>query len=365
VHLVRASVVYDQAVDEKTSGTACQVSFGDLAEPPDSADGEPHPIEKVRSFFHFPEQELFLNVQVPPAQRAWSQVSLCLDLAEDWPRSPAPSPELFQLGAVPAINLRRENALPISVDGTQDAYPIRHPQPGREFALRELRGVYATDPKDKTRGPVPLRQGVLPGANTSETYELEEREDSGGTTPWLVLRMPDAFARPRLVLVDATWHQPRFDEHATGRLKVGLVDRVLEGIDWRVLGPVRPHAESPMRGNALALIEALSMNMKAVLDLDELRALLGWISPAREGAFRSLISKLRELRSEQSPDSALRGIGIRHIYRIKLEGYDPDDEALVFTFLMKVRSLLDTWNHEASVELQADTSGSPLSLPVQ
>lgn len=365
VHLVRASVVYDQAVDEKSTGTACQVSFGDLPEGTDSAEGDPHPIEKVRSFFHFPEQELFLNVNVPPWQRSWSQVSLCLDLGPDWPRTPAPTPELFQLGVVPVVNLRRENAQPIKVDGTQDAYPIRYAHPGREYALRALRGVYAMDPKDKARGPTPLRQGVLPGVNTSETYELEEREDASGTTPWIVLRMPDAFMRPRLLLIDATWHQPRFDEHATGRLKVGLVDRTLEGIDWRVLGPVRPHAESPMRGNALALIEALSMNMKAVLTLDELRALLTWISPSREGSFRALPAKLRELSSEQSPDSALRGIGIRHIYRIKMEAYDPDDEALVFTFLTKIRSLLDTWNHEASVELQPDTSGSPLQLPLQ
>lgn len=369
VHLVRTSVVYDQAVDEKTRGTDCQVSFGDLpdggAEGTDSADGQSHPIEKVRSFFHFPEQELFLNVNVPPWQRPWSQVSLCFDLGEDWPRTPAPGPEMFQLGVVPVVNLRRENAQPIKVDGTQDAYPIRYAHPGREYALRDLRGVYAVDPKDKARGPTPLRQGVLPGVNTSETYELEEREDASGTTPWIVLRMPDAFARPRLLLIDATWHQPLFDEHATGRLKVGLVDRTLEGIDWRVLGPIRPHAQSPMRGNALALIEALSMNMKAVLTLDELRALIGWISPSREGSFRALQGRLRELRSEQSPDSALRGIGIRHIYHIKMEAYDPDDEALVFTFLTKVRSLLDTWNHEASVELNADTSGSPLQLPIQ
>lgn len=365
VHLQQASVVYDQSVDEKTAGMPCQVSFGALPEPADSAEGEPHPLEKVRSFFHFPEQELFLNVQVPAAQRTWSQVTICLDLSSDWPSSPAPSVELFQLGAVPIINLRREGAQPIPVDGTQDAYPIRYPHPGREYVLRALRGVYTKDPKDKTRGPTPLRPGVLPGASTSETYEIEEREDPSGTTPWIILRMPEAFVNPRLVLIDATWHQPHFDEHATGRLKVALLERTLEGLEFRILGPVRPHTESPMRGNALALIETLSMNMKAVLELDELRALLGWLGVAREGAFRGLPTKLRELWSEQAPDSALRGIGIRHIYRVKVEGYDPDDEALVFTFLQQVRSLLDVWNQEATVELSADTSGSPLQLPIQ
>lgn len=365
VHLQKTTVVYDQSVDEKTVGAPCQVSFGSLPEASDSAEGEPHPIETVRSFFHFPEQELFLNVQIPPAQRAWSHVSLCLDLGSDWPRSPAPSPDLFQLGVVPVINLRREGAQPITLDGTQDAYPIRYPLPGREYELRALRGVYVKDPKDKARGPVPLRHGVLPGVNTSETYEIEEREDPSGTTPWIILRMPEAFASPKLVLIDATWHQPRFDEHATGRLKVTLVDRTLEGLEWRVVGPVRPHVDSPMRGNALALIETLSMNMKAVLELDEVRALLGWLGTVRDGAFRALPAKLRELRSEQAPDSALRGIGIRHIYHIKLEGYDPDDEALVHTFLMQVRALLDSWNQAAAVELHADTSGSPLQLPVQ
>ena len=135
VHLQKATVVYDQSVDDKTVGAPCQVSFGSLPEASDSAEGEPHPIEAVRSFFHFPEQELFLNVQIPPAQRAWSHVSLCLDLGPDWPRSPAPSPDLFQLGVVPVINLRRDSAQPITLDGTQDAYPIRYPLPGRALKI--------------------------------------------------------------------------------------------------------------------------------------------------------------------------------------------------------------------------------------
>ena len=88
--LRKALVVYHEPVLESSQGPACEVSFGSVPE----HDHEPpgagmHPLSRIRSFFHFPEQELFLNVAVPPSKRPWSRLSLCLDLEPPWPSARA------------------------------------------------------------------------------------------------------------------------------------------------------------------------------------------------------------------------------------------------------------------------------------
>lgn len=374
-HLERAHVTYDQTTDETTDGAHCYVSWGsDLGGAGSTGSGGPeggietiHPIERVRGFFHFPEQELFVNLQVPPSRKPWSRFSICLDLDARWPRSVI-SADLFQLFAVPAVNIRRESAETIVADGTQDSYPIRHPLPERAFELRSVLGVHQiTD-----RGPEPLRLGALPdlagdAATTAQMYEVEDRPLAWGMRPYLILRMPGALLKPRKLAVEATWYQPGFAEHAAGKLGVSLADRLLEGLDWRALGTVRAHASSPLKRNPHGMLQILALNMQSVLGYSELYSVLGHLGVLHEsaGSYRRIPARLRQLRYEQAPDSALRGSGLRHIYHVKLEPYPPEEEALIWNFLVQVRELLDAWNQDATIELHVDSSGSPLALPIR
>lgn len=356
-HLQRAAVVYDQTVDETSEGLPCELSFGSLPQEGDVF-ASLHPLQRIRSFFHFPEQELYLNLQVPPSRRPWTRFSIVLDLDAGWPREPVLTPDVFKLFVVPAINLRKARAEPIVADGTQDAYAIRYPDPAHEFRLCAVSGVY----RATTHGLQPLRSGVLPGGDNTDSYEIEQRPPEWGASHWLLVRMPAAFTAPRTLCVEATWHQPWFDEQAVGKLKVTIIDRLLEGLEWGVLGPLRPHRDSVLSGEPFELLQLLAMKMKPTLKHEELQVLLGYLIPPSGSLYRGVLQKLQQLLYRQAPDSALRGSGIRHIYLAKLDSYSPDEEPLVWNLLMQIRELLDVWNQDATVELEADTSGSTLSV---
>ena len=70
-----------------------------------------------------------------------------------------------------------------------------------------------------------------------------------------------------------------------------------------------------------------------------------------------MLPLLRELSVSRVPDSALRGSGLRHVYEVVLEPFEPGLEPLVACFLDLVRRLLDAWNHEASEEWRATVAG--------
>lgn len=357
-HLERTLVVYDQSAQDDTDGDPCEISYGPVVDPNAPGD-DTHPLEAVRRFFHFPEQDLFLNIQVPPSRRAWSRFTICLDLGPKWPVKPTLGSDVFQLFAVPAVNLRRETSEPIVCDGTQDAYPIRYPGPGREFVLRSVKGVYELT----QRGLKALQSGVLPGAPEGESWEVDER-GGPGKSPVLLVRMPDAVAVPRKLVVDALWHQPWFTQSAVGALKVGLLSRHLEAVVFDVLGGVRPEHESPLHNDPSGILQLLALRMEPVLGLPDLKGLLGYLGTVSGGPYRDLPGLLLAITSQQIPDSAIRGTGIQHVYNIKTKDYPDELEPMVWTLLCQIYRLLDAWNHDAAVTLNVDTSGSPLTQAI-
>lgn len=357
-HVRGVSVVYGERADEHSSGAPCAVSFGrGEAAPEDTADFA-HPLQRLRAAFLFPEPELFVHVEVPPARGAWRRFSLCFDLAEAWTVGRSHRPDFFVPFAVPVVNLKAEPAQVITTDGTRSEHPIRNMSAGRELSLHSVTGVYELT---KT-GLVPLRPAHLPG--TGPSYEVEEAPGANGPSPQLVLRMPEAFTTPRKLVVEALWHQPRFAAEASGRVGVSVPGRFIEGLDWKLAGPLQPHRDSPLRDDVTALTQLLAWKARATLGLDEVLAVLEHLGTPREGPFRRVLPLLRELSVSRVPDSALRGSGLRHVYEVVLEPFEPGLEPLVVAFLDMVRRLLDAWNHEASVELRATVAGAgPLTLP--
>lgn len=383
-HLQRAHVVYDSVVSEQAVGEACSVSYGSEHLPmlglgsggPEGGPESTHPLLRVRSYFHFPERELFLNLDLPPSSgnRPWQRFHVYLDLDSDWPAERI-SPDLFQLHAVPVSNLHREAAMPLLLDGTQDALPIRHPSPDQGYVLRSVLGVYVV----KDSGLVPLRCSALPETThisglpsydsaEGPSYQVEERLTSVGPRPYLIMRAPTSLLSPLRIHVDALWYQPGIAEkcaQASAALRPLLMDRVLEGVSWTLTGGVRAETESPVRSELSGLLRILSMGMRPVLSELELRWLMElMIGQGGPGGFHRLPSRLEQFKWSLSPDSALRGSGIRHVYRARLSVQSGEDEALVWSYLRCVYEVLNAWNQDSSVDLDVDTGDRSLRLPL-
>lgn len=349
-HLRRAFVLYDVPVHEGADGPSCQVEFGPTYDEPYTAD-ERNPLAAVRSFFHFPQQELLIHITVPPAPRPFTRLSVCLDMAPEWPRRPAPFRELFRPFVVPVRNLRRAPAQPILCDGTQDGYPIGFVHADDSYRLHSVDGVYQIT----ADGLVPIPLATLHSAAPS--YELEQRTRPGPAgagaeeVPALLLRMPRALIDPAQILVEGQWHQPHLAQRLVGALSITLPDRSLLGVELALVGPVRWGLQPQLGKDAAALLRLLALKMKSVLDRDELRALLTLLESTEQGPFRGFPGRVRELLVEVAPDETLRGAGIRHIYHLLVPSPPGEEAPLWDVFCSQLQRLLDAWDYEGRVEV--------------
>jgi type VI secretion system protein ImpG len=359
-HLRQVSVVYNEDADMHSSGELCEVSFGRSASFAEEATDYAHPFRRIRSLFHFPEQQLFIHLQVPPSRKPWSRFSLCLDLEQAWKTGRSPHPEFLQPFVVPVDNLKAEPAQPLIANGTRSEYPILNVSAGGNMRLHSVTHVYEVTPKGRSL----LRPAFLPGEGPS--FEIEESLGAElGAHHRLLLRMPEALTSPRRIVVEGLWHQPQFAAHALGRIDVSMPGRHVEGLRWQLMGNVLPSQESPLHDDLAALTRLLAWKSRPTLSRNELLALLMYLgTPARSPLGRA-IPWVRELKVSTLPDSALRGSGLQHIYELTLEPFEPGFEPLVVAFLQQVREVLDSWNSEASVELRATVAGvGPLPLLV-
>lgn len=360
-HMQRAFVVYDGPISERSDGPNCTVTFGPIYDDAYAAD-ERNPLTAVRSFFHFPQQELLLNVQVPPSPRPWSRMTICFDMSPKWPRRPAPFRELFQPFTVPICNLRSSPAQPILCDGTQDAYPVLFVHTDDSYRLHTVSGVY----RITSDGLVPIPVATLRQATPS--YELEHitipaaagrAEDE---TAALILRMPSAILDPAQILVEAKWHQPSLASHLGGAVNLTLPDRSVEGIDLALVGPVRAGHQPQIGRDSAALLRLLSLKMKAVLDLEEVQAIFTLLETVATGPFRGFPDRISELTVEVAPDETVRGAGIRHIYHLVVPTPPTEEVPLWDAFCIQLQLLLDAWNYEGRAEVvrHNDASGLPV-----
>lgn len=360
-HLRGAVAVYDSdaAAFETAAGTSCSVSFGSYFDEPYESDVQ-NPLERVRAFFHFPEQELLINVKVPPPRRPWSRLALCFDLGPDWPHDPPLFRQAFRPFSVPVQNLRRIESQPITCDGTRDAYPIRYTYADPTFALQKVRGVYTLTDK----GLSPLHGAVY--SDAEPTWETEDWESERGQGHSLLLRLPSRSLEsgPLRVVADGMWYQPEFADHASGPLSVSLPDRSLLGLEWQSVGPIRRHLQSMLCSSADQLLHLLSLKMKPVLERDELLALLDMFGSISSGPYAALPGRLRDLAVEVTPDATLRGMSLCHVYHAQLAPWEVSEAPLIWHFLVELRTLLDAWNYEARVELAPHVGEAALPRPL-
>jgi len=351
-HLRRTSVVFDEDVTEETRGTPCEISFG---APQDVDDEEwPHPLQKERLFFHFPQQELFLTVQIASQPRNWSQFTICFDLDAKWPRNLILNEDIFQLFAVPIVNLNRAMAQPILCDGTQERYAIRHPEPEYRFDLHSVVGAYQV--KDGTM--VPVKAGILSGGSGS--YEIEESTDRTGERHhhWLILNFPEAFQEPKTIAIDALWLQKWFSEALGERIQVAPFSRNIVGLQWELMGDIVPNEENTFQTETEGFLHLLTLRNKSTFNVDDLLGMLRTLGSVHQGQFQRAYDLLTDIRVEEAPlnSAGMHGL-LKFVYYLRFGDVEPGLMPLVETFIAHVNRVLDSWISETTVEVQMEVSG--------
>lgn len=363
LHTRRVHVLYDAVVGPGSDGRTCAVHFG--ATPPATEIGPRdarHPIERVRDFFHFPQEHLFLHIQIPPPRRLYRRISICIDLSSEYRPEPPLFRDLFVPYAVPLHNARRDFSRPLLCDGTRETYPIQNLLDDPGLALLRPLAVYELTPD----GMAPLPPAAL--AAPGDTFEIEARtlfDGEGESRRGHVLypRLADALLRARQLVVDGLWHQPGLAQG--GRpLAATAADRSYPGLSFHVLGPLRPTADSPLEGVPGSLLELLALKMRPTLDLAGLRSLLYALGVASHPRYSEAVDRVLDLRATVSRDGSVRDLGIRHEYHINISAYPNEHEPIIWNLLRCIHEVLDAWNHDAATALHIDTGGAPLRLPL-
>lgn len=361
-HLESASVLWEEKPTDASEGVPCKITFGapadaELAAATPNAPGLGdllHPIQKVRSFFHLPERDLYLNVAMPPSPRNWRRFSIILDLKPSWPKTLRLNPDVFELFTVPLVNLRRAMAKPFLCDGTAERYAIRHPEPAAGYALHSVTGVYEIT----KAGLVPIRPGTLVGGSGSYEVERAEPDGDGNEPVWLKLHMPEAFEQPKKIAVEGLWHQPWLARAALAKPKVTLRERSIEGAEFDIPGEIRPPIDNRLRNDFDQLLQILALKNKAMLELGDILALLGALGCLPTSAFKQVPDLLSKVDVGTVPLPRDSGAGMRHVYRFELREFDPTFRPVVEVALREVRRLLDAWSSDATVAVEALVPGT-------
>jgi type VI secretion system protein ImpG len=362
-HGLRRRLRAAQVIYRDTGGTllAAQPCRFSVAEP---LPGSEHPLARLRSFFHFPAQELYLRVEPPPCPVAWRQLRLVLELAPEagGTRPLALDEDTLRTRVVPIANLSRQFAQPIRYDATRSADPLVPMIAAPGLELCSLLGVYEL----ADGGLVPLRTGALGrgarAAGVGAGYELERVDEPDRSRAFLGLRLPEAFDRPLRVAAEALWYQPRFSEAAHGELLTALLpDRHIENVSWWLRGALCPADVTSTRRPLAAQLELFGLRARPALGLDDLLVLLDFVVAPRSH-YRPFLARLSALTSELAVDFGLRGTGVGRRYTVTLAAGHAEELPLYDGFLRQLRALLAAWSSDAWVEVAAVVGDAPFVL---
>jgi type VI secretion system protein ImpG len=265
---------------------------------PGEADGFANPLEQFRALVHFPLAALALRVTIDQTPAAWQRLELRLGIGPAWPRELSVPPGVFVLHATPMINLRRELADPVALDGTKARLEIAHPEPALELRPRELCAVYRSTPG----GLVPLLPEAL-AAPDDDWYAAEASGRHTARQVWLDVHAPGAFEARAAIVADVDWYHPGAGRLLGGPLDARLTARHLEGPRWRVVTPATPALDSPLAGRRDRLSRLLALAGRSDLDAPSLGFLLDVLGCTEHELFRRIARAISELAVTRQPDA--------------------------------------------------------------
>jgi len=346
---LRDASVQFGSYDSQQAGAACKFSLGN--QPPDSETDEwRHPLEVERYYFHFPQQELYLELELPSAPRNWRSFTVALDCCEPCPRQVNINRDVFQLFTVPLANNQRAMAQPVICAGTQERYTIRHPKPEFGFSLQQVLGVYEV----AEEGMLPFRPGILAGGNGSYEIEKGPPQEGGGNLHWLVPHFPSAFEQPRTLAVEALWLQPWYDQRLQNSHVLQAFRLQTQGVQWELLGTAIPHSENRQFVSTAPFLNLLTLMHKPCLNSQDTKGLLLAMGSVSAGQFQGAFRDLADLRIEEEPLGGAEGRMTKQIYHLRFKSQLDESRELIEAFVRHVGQVLDLWIADALVEARLE-----------
>lgn len=340
-----AGVIFGEHEKSQDDGAPIRLRVGVRPEAEPGAQAFVHPIQRVRSVFHFPQQALCMHFGVDEQPRNWQTFMLYVDLDSSFMVPQQLTRDSFALYAVPIANLARAHTDVVVEDGTRDRHRLTHPDASGRFVLHSLRGAYRIGEEALQ----PLQPGVLDEVDNS--YELEYEHGAEQRTAYLRANIAEAFVAPARLTVEAMWHQPGLVSEVLAEADAGPLDRTVEGARWalmgRGVGPVDNLAVSERAG----LLQLLSVKNQRFLDLANLSLLLRAVIPPGQRGFTELSAAIGEVRVNAKPYG--RGSrGFKYIYLLEMTALEPGQLPLLDLFATQLLSLLTSWSIEEVVELR-------------
>ncbi|MBT6178657.1 MAG: hypothetical protein HOI23_15530 [Deltaproteobacteria bacterium] len=345
--IVSASICFDEGSDNPEP-SVCRVSFGRVTGAPQTARQlSLSPVERSRLAFHYPHQELFVSVQVNQTPRNWSSFEISLELDRSWPLDLRVTNETLQLGTTAIINLRRDMANPLVVDGTKDRYRIKHPEFDEGYRMHSIQGVY----KLGDQGSEPILPEVVGGRG--ESYQPNIEGVGAKRRAFLSLQLPDALIEPVTVATEALWIQPGAGRSTVLESEVSLPDRFLEGVEWERVGVVEPSRDSGLSERVDDLLRMVALKTQRFLGREDLLFLLEALGAGKHQYFQRLLQSVASVDVKQVP-SGRQASGMKFVYYLVLENMDTNLLPAVDLFFAEVLKLLQAWSIEEVVELEVD-----------
>ncbi len=339
-HLKKVDVAYDSPDLNMENGASCSFDFP----LPEECKLFHHPVEQIRSQIHCPEQELFLNLQVPDHAKKWRSFTLCFYLSSPWPIKFQLSKESLLPFVIPIVNLKRKPSAPIRCDGTKECYPILYPDPEDEFSLHRIAGVYRIE-KHKM---LPLKPAILYQGN--ETYEIEEvLTQQHKISPRLSFNFVDAFEHPKIISADTLWHQPWFSHDLEKELKLTILNPTCTSLETRVLGKLYPTELQSGLDDIHFLIRLLGLKNQDRLELDDLLILMDALKPQRHTYFKEISSFIKDFQVHYLP--TFRNALVSDEYQFFLEKMDDKNRDLALVYFQNLKNFLHIWLTGFEVEV--------------
>lgn len=331
--LEKVEVFYD---DDKTSvdlRKECKIHFGLNKEERKTFH---HVVEQIRSMLHFPQQELFITLEIPPAGKRWKSFTLILNLNDKWPESLKLTGESFIPYVVPIVNLKKAYSEPIVDDGTKDNYPILYPEPLHNFELHTVISVSEILPA----GTKPITPGIL-GIQKENSYEIDYFKNE------IILNVPDAFNNPKTVMIEALWSQPWFSNYIHDELELVFPEAQTLGIHVRLLGSIH-RFEKTIEDNPDFLIRILSLKNQNRLTSNEIIFIMNVMKNLHNSYFDSIPPLIKNLKINEKLNQLQMHASIEYEFFLKELGGQRWE--LVVLFFKYLHDLLCCWLSSFEVE---------------
>lgn len=331
--LEKVHVFYDDGKEKNPKGKNCVIQYGYNSE---TRKVFSHNVEQLRSLLHFHQQELFINIEIPPSGKRWKSFTLVFDLNDRWPESLKLNGESFLPYVVPIINLKKAYAEPVFHDGTKDSYPVLHPEPTHKFELHTVTNVSEILPT----GTKPITPGFL-GIQGEGSFEIDYFNHE------LTLNLPNAFQQPKTVMIEALWTQSWFSNYVNDELELIFPEAQTLGIHVRQLGSIHRY-ETTLEDDPNFLIRILSLKNQNRLSINEIIFIMNIMKKLNNSHYDAIPSLIKDLKINEGFNQQQMNAFIE--YEFFLNDLGGQRWELVLLFFKYVNDLLNCWLSSFEVE---------------